>query len=117
MVDHEITTIAAAIDEASKKLAAARAGNAIVEIEKIERTISVQAGSLFSRYVDVVLWSDGFDKAMYLTTRGALKKGCDAVSWRATDDAASVKGRLDEFEKFSDKHRHHKRSMPVSRER
>lgn len=104
MIDYEISLITDALDEAVKKLQLAKAGKSSQQIERAEEQICMETRTLFSKYVDIVLWSGELKSSTYRAVRKVIEAGCDAVSWRNTDTADSVKQRLGEFDRFSEGH-------------
>src|ERR1039457_5492145 len=98
MIEHEIGMIIDAVKVAAEKLRSARTRT---QMENAEDELCIETRSLFTRYVDMVLWTGEFDETVRKRVHTAMTMGQTDVHGRRTGAANSIRRRLVEFESFS----------------
>ena len=102
MIDFDIMAGIARVEDAVKARRQAGPGAHVRGLDEVD---CMATRTLFSRYVDVVLWSGEVDRDTYRAVRKALIMGRDAVAGGDPKIVDAVTKRVAEFEKFSAKHR------------
>lgn len=105
MIDYDITSGIEAVTAAASKLTKEKHGGCNARrLELLEQECCMETRTLFSRFIDVVLWSGELDPVTSRAVRGALHKGLSAIN-TSPDVKKSVRRRIEEFEVFVAEHR------------
>lgn len=98
MIEHEIDALLTVIRVASNRL-----NDATAPTDKLraEDDLCVETRSLFTRYVDMVLWTGELQKSTHQRIRNGIACAAKAVGKRNTPAATSIRRRLVEFDEFT----------------